>query len=94
MIFHNASLCTFQFQEAVEKAIVAEQRLRVRVVSPPPVLSPPLVELSDDKVVESLVTRLRHQFPSATMEDFAADVMRKCAAPGSYSGELTSLRGG
>lgn len=78
--------------EAVDKVIAAERSLRVRPVSPPPIVSP-TVALSDHELFESLVTRLRHQLPTTAMQNFAADVLRKCVIPGSNSGELTCSRG-
>ena len=59
----------------------------MRPVSRPNLVSPPRVALTDDKLLESVVNRLRGQFPSEFVQDFAADVLIKCLAPGSDSGD-------
>ena len=42
----------------------------MRPVSRPNLVSPPRVALTDDKLLESVVNRLRGLFPSDVMQDF------------------------
>ena len=56
--------------DAVNKAIVAERNLCMCPVSRPNLESSHRVALTDDKLLESVVNRLRGLFPSDVMQDF------------------------